>query len=67
MLPVIDNLGSLLIKKHKKLELMPKDGMRKVHKLPLFDYSINVIVMRLDLLRRLPIPLLRMHQFQTWY
>ena len=55
MQSVIDNLGSLLMKKQKKLELRPKDGIRKVHKLQLFDYSICVIVMRLDLLRRLPI------------
>ena len=29
---VIDNLGSVLSKKQKKVELRPKDGMRKVHK-----------------------------------
>ncbi len=57
---IIDNLGSPLSKKQKKLELRPKDGMRKVHKLQLFDKSMSVTVMRLDL-RRLPIPLLRMH------
>ncbi len=62
MQPVIENLGSLLRKNRKKLELRPKDGMRKVHKLQLFDYVICVIVTRLDM-RRLPIPLLRMHQF----
>ena len=63
MQSAIDNLGSVLIKKQKKLEFIPKDGMRKVHKPRLFDYLISVIVMRLDL-RRLPIPLLRMLQFQ---
>ncbi len=59
---------SMLIVDHKaeKLEFIPKDGMRKVHKLQLFDNSITVTVMRLDQ-RRLPIPLLRMHQFQTRY
>ncbi len=61
MQSVIDNLGSPLSKKQKKLELRPKDGMRKVYKLQLFDYLIGVMVMRLDQ-RRLPIPLLRMHQ-----
>ena len=30
---VIVNLGSRLIEKQKKLEMRPKDGMRKVHKL----------------------------------
>ena len=34
---VIDKLGSLLSKKQKQLELRPKDGMRKVHKLQLFN------------------------------
>ncbi len=63
MQSVIDNLGSLLIKKQKKFELIPKDGMRKVHKLQLSDYLIGAIVMRLDM-RRLPILLLRIHQFQ---
>ncbi len=58
MQPVINKLESLLSKKQKKLELRPKDGMRKIHKLKFFDYSISVTVMRLDL-RRLPIPLLR--------
>jgi len=45
--------------KAEKLELRPKDWMRKVHKLQLFDYFISVIVVQLDL-RRLPIPLLQM-------
>ena len=62
----IENLGSLLSKKRKMLELKPRDGMRKVHKLRLYDYLIGVIVMRLEL-RRLPIPLLGMHQVQTRY
>ena len=47
-------------KKQKMLELITRDKMRKVHKLHRFDYSISVIVTRLDL-RQLPIPLLRMH------
>ena len=47
-------------KKQKMLELIPRDGMPKVHKPHMFDYLISVTVMRLDL-RRLPIPLLRMH------
>jgi hypothetical protein len=37
MQSVIDNLCSLLSKNQKKLELKPKDGMRKAHKLQLFD------------------------------
>ena len=41
MQSVIDKLGSILIQKHKKLELSLKDGMRKAPKLQLFDYSIN--------------------------
>jgi len=45
--------------KAKMLELRPRDGIQKVHKLQLFDYLISVIAMRLDL-RRLPIPLWRM-------
>ena len=49
MQSAIDNLGSLLIKKQNMLELIPKDEMRKVQKLQLFDYLIGVIVMRLDL------------------
>ena len=60
MQSVIDNLGSLLIKKQKKLEFGPKNEMRKVPMPQLCDYLIAVIVMRLDL-RRLLIPLLRMH------
>ena len=66
MQSVIDNLGSPLSKKLKKSELRPRDGMQKVHKPHLFDYLIGVIVMQLDL-RRLPIPLLQMLQFQTMY
>jgi hypothetical protein len=60
MQSVIDNLGSPMSKEQKKLELRPTDGLRKVHKLQLFVYLIGITVMRLDL-RRLPIPLLRMH------
>ena len=37
MQPAIKKLGSLLSKKQTKLELKPNDGMRKVHKLQLFD------------------------------
>jgi len=47
-------------KKAEKIESRPKNGVRKVPKMQLFDYLIAVIVMRLGL-RRLPIPLLRMH------
>ena len=49
MQSVIDNLGSLLIKNQKKIELRPKAGMRKVYKLQLFDDLIGFIIMRLDL------------------
>ncbi len=66
MQSVIDNLGFVLSGKHKILVLRPKDGMRKIHKLQLFDYLISVIVMRLDL-RRLLITLLQMLHFQTRY
>jgi len=66
MQSIFDNLGSLLRKKPKMLELRPKDGILKVHKLQLLDYFISVIVTRLDL-RRLPILLLRMIRFQTRY
>jgi hypothetical protein len=47
----IRNRQSRLIvdQKAEKLELRPKDGMWKVHKSQLFDYSISVIVMRLDM------------------
>ncbi len=66
MQPVIDKIGSRLSKKRKKSELKSRDGMWKVYKSQLFDYSISAIVMRLDL-RRLLIPLLRMLQIQTRY
>ena len=66
MQPVIENLGLLLSKKQKMLELRMRDGMRKIYKSQLLDYFISVTVMRLDL-RWLPILLLRIHQFQTRY
>ena len=45
----IESLGSLFMKKQKMLELRLKDEMQKSYKSHMFDYSINVTAMRLDM------------------